>query len=354
MLGPEQLNIAARPIAPPPMAFTNLYVSEKAAKHIGLKENQIVRGVIIHKDGLLKVVINNLELDLKQPKGLKVGDQLDFRVEAGIDGRLLKPITLLPFQAGAHSIPEGGMASRLLSLLYRPKQSLSQVQLFKSENLKAMLDQSKSGLGTPIPAEFIAKMSHISPETIRSALLNSGLFNEYLLATKQPARQDLKQILRALSSDKNIAATTKLAIDSATDEIESRQLNGLQAQHNQEASYHFLLPFVDANPVEVHFERRAHAVDGAKADWVINLHTESEVIGALWLKTTVRPDSKIEMTAWAERSNVAEQVRRGESELKNNLSHFNLQLTKLNVLNMTRPVISPEFSGPGQVLDVRT
>ena len=358
MLGPEQLNIASRPLAPLSEGFTNLYVSEKVAKHIGLKDNQIIRGVVVGREGLLKVVINNQVLDLLVTRGLKVGDSIDFRVERGVDGKLLRPLGLLPLETGAAAIPaaaiESGAASRLLSLLYRPKQSSLQAQLLKPENLIGLLNQHIISPSNKTALDVLGSISNLSPQLIRSALLNSGLFAEYFLANKLPVRQDIKQIIRSLAAEKTISESAKLTLENTADEIESYQLTSIQAQNNREVYYQFFLPFSDENPVNIEFERGPLVTKGAAPDWVINLHLESEAIGQIWLKTTIRPEAKIEMIVWAERMETAQIIKGGIVQLTENLAHFDLQLAKLNVLNMSRPNIDAALSSPGQVLDVRT
>ncbi len=358
MLGPEQINIASRPVVPLSAGFTNLYVAEKVAKHIGLKDNQIIRGVVVDKEGLLKVIINNKELDLAVTRGLKAGDRIDFRVERGADGSVLRSLAILPPSPGPTSMHltaiESGGASRLLSLLYRPRQASPQAQLLKPESLLALLSQNSMLLGSQRIPDLLGSIANLSPQMIRSALLNSGLFAEYFLASKLPVRQDLKQVMRLLATDKTISDSAKLTFDSAADEIESFQLSGLQAQHNREVYYQFFIPFIDENPVNVEFERGALAADGTVPDWVVNLHLESDNIGQIWLKTTIRSDAKIEMIVWAERPEMAQRVKRDSPQLTGNLAHFGLELAKFNVLNMPRPSVDTALSSPGQVLDVRT
>ena len=63
MLGPEQLNFAPKTT---PVLLDNaaaVRVSEQVAKGMGLRDNQIVRGIIEDRGGLLKLVLNNREFD---------------------------------------------------------------------------------------------------------------------------------------------------------------------------------------------------------------------------------------------------------------------------------------------------
>jgi len=80
VLGPEQLNISSRPPPVPMEGIAAVRVSEQAAKALGLKDNQVVRGVIEDRGGLLKLVLNNRELDWDASKRFKPGERIDFRV----------------------------------------------------------------------------------------------------------------------------------------------------------------------------------------------------------------------------------------------------------------------------------
>ena len=64
--------------------------------------------------------------------------------------------------------------------------------------------------------------------------------------------------------------------------------------------------------------------------------------------------SRLEMILWAERANIAALARAASSELEYELDSFGLVLTKLTILNASRPMLDAGLSGPGQVVDVST
>ena len=375
MLGPEQLNFATRPTPIFLEGVVAVRVSEQMAKNLGLRDNQIIRGVIENRNGLLKLMFNNEEFEWSASKNFKPGDKIDFRYESSVYGRSLRAISQAP-TPGISSAPlsstvlsstalsSTGLAStgassltgtspRLLSLLYRPDQPSMLSQLFKPGGLELLLSQvahlpAQSGLG-----QLRQSMGGLSGDAVKNALLNSGLFGEFLLGSQSPQRTDLKQLLRNLLRNMPLQSAVG-NIQMAIDEIESRQIESLQAQQNREISYHFVLPFGDSNPVEVHLERRASSPEQEESDWVINLHTDSEVLGELWLKTTLKDTASLEMIMWVQRPHVAAMARTATLELEQELKAFGLQLTKLSVLNATRPTLDAQLSGPGHVVDVRT
>jgi len=375
VLGPEQLNFATRPTPIFLEGVVAVRVSEQMARNVGLRDNQIIRGVIENRNGVLKLMFNNQEFEWSASKNFKPGDKIDFRYESSVYGRSLRAISQAP-TPGISSAPLSssllsstalsstalpptaassltGTSPRLLSLLYRPDQPSMLSQLFKPGGLELLLSQlahlpGQSGLG-----QLRQSMGGLSGDAVKNALLNSGLFGEFLLGSQSPQRTDLKQLLRNLLRNMPLQSAVG-NIEMAIDEIESRQIESLQAQQNREISYHFVLPFGDSNPVEVHLERGVSSPEQEESDWVINLHTDSEVLGELWLKTTLKDTASLEMIMWVQRPHVAAMARTATLELEQELKAFGLQLTKLSVLNATRPSLDAQLSGPGHVVDVRT
>ena len=358
MLGPEQINFAPRPTPMFLEGAASIRVTEQLARAIGLADNQIIRGVIEDRGGILKLVLNNREFEWQASKRFKPGDKVDFRIESSHQEKVLYPLASQKTKPALRSALLGSStlleSPRLMSLLYRPEQPSVLSQLFKPASFDAFLSQALvEATGLKIQQLFLSIKS-ISPEMIKSALINSGLFNEYFIGNQLPPKLDLKQLLRNLMRTGVLQSTDSISIEKAIDEVESRQLEGVLAHQNREISYQFVIPFYDAEPVEIHFERGAGNFENGEADWVINLHTESEGLGEIWAKTTIKATSDIEMIIWAREENVADAVNQGRGELEKSFNRFELNLTKFSVLHAERPTIDSSLTGPGQVLDVST
>jgi hypothetical protein len=358
VLGPEQINFVSRPAPVFLEGASAIRITEQVARAIGLQDHQIIRGLIQDRGGVLKLVLNNRDFDWQASKKFKPGDKIDFRVESYSQGRLLQPLALgsekpvsLESGLGSSALSQ---PSRFLSLLYRPEQSSVLSQLFSPTRLDGLLSQGLSGPAGLRIGQLLFSINNISPDMIRSALVNSGLFGEFFLNNNLSSRVDIKQVLRGLVRSSGLQKTESMSLDKAIDEIESRQLEGLQAQQNREISYHFVIPFYDSDPVEIHFERGPGDFSQGETDWVINFHTVSSVVGQMWGKSTIKATSDIEMIIWAERQGAALMAEQGESHLNANLKNFGLNLSKFTVLNATRPLIDPSLTGPGQVVDVTT
>ena len=351
MLGPELINFTARPTPIFLEGSASIQLTQQAAKDLGLRDGQIVQGVLAARGDLLKLVINNKELDWPDNGRFNAGDKLDFKVELSIFGRSLIPVGRPARSAAAAPT----LSPRLLSLIHRPEQPSVLANLFKPGGLDALVAQL-GGADQPLRANLLLSMARLSPEAVKRGLTQSGLFGENLIAAGIPGRApDIKQLLRILLRSMPPQSAALAELESAIDEVESKQLESFQAQQSRELSYSFVLPFMDANPVEVELYHNARqGADEAGEEWIINLHTETPNLGELWLKTTLKSAANIEMILWAPYGDVAQRARSAASELEYELQRFGLTLEKLDVLRAPRPSLTEGLGGSGQVVDVST
>ena len=63
MLGPEQINLTSRPTPDFFGGLGSIQLTQSAAKDLGLKDGQIIQGVIAARGALLKLIVNNKELE---------------------------------------------------------------------------------------------------------------------------------------------------------------------------------------------------------------------------------------------------------------------------------------------------
>ena len=358
MLGPELINLTARPTPIFLEGSAAIQLTQQAAKDLGLKDGQIVQGVIAARGDLLKLLINNKELEWPGSSRFKLGDKLEFRVDSSIFGRSLVPLRGLATTPG--NTPPAIPSPALLQLMHRPDQPSVLAGLFKSGGLEALVAQL--GGSEQLRASLMLSMAKLSmeklsPMLVKRSLRNSGLFGEQLLASGV-VRQgpDIKQLLRSLLRNVPLQSAIGAELKGAIDEVESKQLESLQAQQSREQSYSFVLPFMDANAVEIELYREASNSAAEDQEWIINLHTESPSLGELWLKTTLQSAASIQMVMWAPRVDVADRAREAASELQYELQRFGLTLEKLDVLNARRPSASEGLSGSGsgQMVDLST
>ena len=182
------------------------------------------------------------------------------------------------------------------------------------------------------------------------------------------AAQDPKQMLRRLidaintsnlnaiqSNDGDNPETMGIVsrLQRAVDDLEASQVQAVQAQAQQEVLFNMTLPFADANPVELTI-RRGSKQEGESPLLVINVHSKSEALGPVWLKTQLANSEHVDMTMWSEDPHVVSQARARSSLLGQELSSAGLTMKSFQVIQGARPneaaVWTP--SGRGLVVDV--
>ena len=136
----------------------------------------------------------------------------------------------------------------------------------------------------------------------------------------------------------------------AVDEIESRQLQAaLERLEGREAMLSMLLPFADAEPVEVRWSHaRQASSDGRRAPWVVELHTDSSRFGKVWMRTRISDGTQVDLVMWAEQAELAARARAGSASLAAWLGEAGLRMTGLQVIHGSRPALEADAPiGPG-------
>jgi hypothetical protein len=193
--------------------------------------------------------------------------------------------------------------------------------------------------------------------------------SEVWLARGMPmAAQDPKQMLRKLIdaiSTNNLNANQlndgddadSIGIISrlqrAVDDLEASQVQAVQAQAQQEILFNMTLPFAYANPVELTI-RRGPKQEGESPLLIINVHSKSEELGPVWLKTQLANSEQVELTMWSEDPSVVSQARSRSSLLGQELSSAGLTMKSFQVIQGARPTETSVWapSGRGLVVDV--
>ena len=377
MLGTEQVNLIPRMATPLLEGVESIRITDQVAKSMGLQDNQIVRGVIEDRQGIIRLILNNRDFELKSNKKFKPGDAINFRVQNTKSGVTLNPVISdtnpTSSVSSINNFLSGGDVSKILSLFYRPAQASSLAKFFSPESLNQfMAELGEKGKEIRLN-QLMTTMRNFSPEMARSAMQNSGLFGESMLSKQSFNRSDLKHILRTLLTFTSLGNSERTLISQAIDEIESNQLESLSAQKNRDVSYSFVIPFSDSDPVEINIEAESDSIErefqnesqvdesdqssrrnNSPYKWVVNLYTDSKELGEIWSKATFKNAMTVEMILWARNEQSVELAQLEEGYLKELFAGFGISLDKFVVLNAERPRIEKSLTGPGQVLDVRT
>lgn len=114
-----------------------------------------------------------------------------------------------------------------------------------------------------------------------------------------------------------------------------------------------MLPFVDAEPALLRFERQPRSSERAPQRYVIDLHIRPAAIGDLWIKTAV-VEKSVDLTVWTTRPEVAQVVQRFREELGVDLGDAGLVLQGFRVIEAPRSSDEPPMSPAARSsLDIR-
>ena len=351
------------------------------AESLGLKDGQIVQALVRLHGDQPKLLLQGRMIDAPASALAAPGESMWLRVQNKAEGQWsFQPV---PAPAGTQSsstaltltAPTNMMApslapvvSRIANLLYRPTGAVELSQLYKPGTLDALL-------GTIARPDLLTQwrglqlsMSQLTPSSLQQAMMGA-MGSEVWLARGMPmAAQDPKQMLRKLIdaiNTNNLNAnqlndgddTDSIGIISrlqrAVDDIEASQVQAVQAQAQQEILFNMTLPFADANPVELTI-RRGPKQEGESPLLIINVHSKSEELGPVWLKTQLANSEQVELTMWSEDPSVVSQARSRSSLLGQELSSAGLTMKSFQVIQGARPTETSVWapSGRGLVVDV--
>ncbi len=342
-----------------------LPLEQAIARQLGLRDGQIIQGTIALRGEALKLLLNGKLLDL--PPGLRFspGEQVWLRAIRGGGGWSLKPLpadaaraaALSPAaaEAAATATAEAPGLSRLLALSLRPPMSPTLLQLFQPGVMDALLRSGgDAGLASLFQGMQLS-MRGLTPAALQGAALSSGFWLESLLGRGQPAgaldgKGLLRRLIRALS-DKEPAAATQL--HRALDDIESAQVDSLAAQARGELSFAMVLPFRDANPVEIKFFRPPRRPGQQAPPFSVDIHTHNDVLGEIWLKTSIAQAAHVDLMMWAVKDSVVRLARRHADALGQRLAVAGLTMDSFRIIHAARPELPEAWSAtPGAMLDV--
>ena len=351
------------------------------AQDLGLKDDQIVQAMVRLHGDQPKLLLQGRMIDAPASSLAAPGESMWLRVQNKAEGQWrFQPV---PPPAGTQAtsaaltlnVPTLMMApnlapvvSRIANLLYRPTGAVELSQLYKPGTLDALLGTiGRPDLLTQWRGLQLS-MSQLTPSALKQAMMGAMGSEVWLSRGMPTAIQDPKLMLRRLidAINTNNLSTTQSSdgddtdsigivsgLQRAVDDLEASQVKAVQAQAQQEILFNMTLPFVDANPVELTI-RRGPKQEGESPLLIINVHSKSEELGPVWLKTQLANSEQVELTMWSEDPNVVSQARSRSSLLGQELGNAGLTMKSFQVVQGARPnetsVWAP--SGRGLVVDV--
>lgn len=163
---------------------------------------------------------------------------------------------------------------------------------------------------------------------------------------------DTKLLLLRLLRNSTADPAIKEALGEGLQDIESAQLQAVQAQTNQELLLNLVIPFSDANPVRASIHRPAPTLERPDPPFTVNLHSHNEFLGEIWLKTAITGKTQVDMTMWARLPEVATAASKGSRALARELERAGLKMNSFVVYNGARRDPAPDGAPHGAIVNV--
>ncbi len=347
-----------------------------AAKALGLNDGQVVRPLVEVTDGQVRLMLQGHAIDVPPSLRQLAGERPWWRVRADARGQVtLVPLAGQPEPGGPQGPAPAGaegvtvQAGRLEQLALRPPSTQALAALMQPGALAALWQAAPqaevAGWVDQLVRQF-PSTRQLSPELVRRLLRTGGWTQEAALAAGRHDGPSTKSLLQAiLQAWTQAPAATRERVQQAVDDIESQQLRvAIDQQAGREVGLAMVIPFADAEPVEVRWTRTGEGEgreEGAgkrdgRRPWRVDLHTRSSAFGEIWLRTRITGED-VDLSLWAERADFAAQARAAGPGLAAWLNESGLRLCGLRVAQGRPPAVddtSPTPPGePGRLVDVK-
>jgi hypothetical protein len=364
MLGPEQAGLPAR--------FNSVYLEGKplqletvVARQLGLRDGQIVQASAELRGDTIKILLNGRFFDLPPGMRFRPGDTIWLRAHATLNNWILKPVDLPASKntspiAAPLALPLGSPSdainfNRLSALLLRPPMSPALMELFQPAAINALLQTTGNPELAILFQRLALSMRGLSAASLQRGVQGSGMWLEALLSqgqavSGQDSKSWLRRMIRALGDNDS---PQKADLERALDDVEAAQVDSLAAQARGEISFAMVLPFADANPVEVKFFRPARRPGQEAPPFTVNIHTDNQYLGEIWLKTSISRASHVDLMMWALRPDIFNLARLHSDALSRRLREAGLTMESFRVFNSARPSLPESWTPTGAVLDVK-
>lgn len=373
MLGPDMVSASSR-VPAVQMEARPLWVQTPVAQQLGLRDGQIVQAVAEVRDQRIRLWLKDFSFELPNGWVLKEGDKPFLRVSQNASGWgfLIQAYpngqtsSATPASAAFGLNQQAGILqmrgnTTLGMLLTQPGGFESFTRLISNLGMGLLSGQSEFSDMVKRLLQQRTSLAQMNPTTLKRLVSAQAQSVENLLAQGLPAQDDpksaIKQIMARLQQE-TIEDTEKedtSELEQAVRELESAQVQSAQKWLNAELSLHVVLPFVDHEPVDLHFQKPARKPNQEEPPLTVDIHSRSSSLGEIWLNTTITQGTGVDLVMWALRGEVAGMAQQRAGELGLELGAAGLNLQSFQIFNAPRPLVrTVESAGTrGSVIDTR-
>jgi len=373
MLGPDMVSASSR-VPAVQMEARPLWVQTPVAQQLGLRDGQIVQAVAEVRDQRIRLWLKDFSFELPNGWVLKEGDKPFLRVSQNASGWgfLIQAYpngqtsSATPASAAFGLNQQAGILqmrgnTTLGMLLTQPGGFESFTRLISNLGMGLLRGQSEFSDMVKRLLQQRTSLAQMNPTTLKRLVSAQAQSVENLLAQGLPAQDDpksaIKQIMARLQQE-TLEGTEKedtSELEQAVRELESAQVQSAQKWLNAELSLHVVLPFVDHEPVDLHFQKPARKPNQEEPPLTVDIHSRSSSLGEIWLNTTITQGTGVDLVMWALRGEVAGMAQQRAGELGLELGAAGLNLQSFQIFNAPRPLVrTVESAGTrGSVIDTR-
>jgi hypothetical protein len=369
-----------------------VWVENKVAQQLGLTDKQIVQAAVHLNSGSVRLWLKNFSFEIPNTWGLKPGDMPFVRATQNAQGWNIqltgKPPTLNASEAGGNSAVnlttaplvtaqkfndqlnlmgfgttstlEQNLGSKVGMLLQQQVDFAQSSMLMRSDQLALMANNPALAQWLLAFKKMSLSMSHLSAQSLKKMVLSQSVSEEYLLANTEEVEDTPRGLLHKLldsldSSNSEDKLRLKNQAQQALHEMESAQAQSAQDWTQGALSIKVVIPFIDADPVDLHFKKPARQPEESDTPLSVDIHSKSRLLGEVWLNTTITQGRQVDLVMWALRPEVADLAQLNAKELGFELAESGLKLSSFQIFNVPRPqeVLLETLPKLGTVVDAK-
>jgi len=375
MLGAEIVSAANR-VTPVALESRTMWVQTPVAQQLALRDGQIVQAVAEVKNQRVRLWVKDFFFELPNGWVLKDGDKPFLRVNHNASGWgfLIQAYPTGQSSSATPAAASFGLSNngqelqaldarnaRLGMLLTQPAGFASLTKLLSDMRIGQWAVQGEMLNLVNRLLQQRSSMAQINPSMLKKAVMGQARSVENQLVQGQTPVDDAKSIIKKMlallqeTSAEGVSKAQSRELESAVRELESAQAQSAQKWLQGELSLHVVLPFIDAEPVDLHFQRPARKPGQEEPPLSVDIHSRSRLLGEIWLNTVITKGTSVDLVMWALRGEVANLAQQRSGELGLELGAAGLQLQSFQIFNAPRPLVrAGEGSGTrGSVIDTR-